>query len=164
MSILYGFLHCTSSLSRESRDKRVHCQSAVSSVASRLLINTPTVLVGPTHLLSESSSVPQPTGPGCQRKTPWCVHTNDPVNLGSGPELWLQFANAVEFGENTVVLLYCTYPPLFWLNGRFCADSQNEGLAAGWGKPIKIDPFSAYPAPADRVGFTVSSGACVGAT
>ena len=46
----------------------------------------------------------QPTGPGCQRKTPWCVHTNDPVNLGSGPEFWLQFANAVEFGENTVVI------------------------------------------------------------
>ena len=45
---------------------------------------------------------PQPTGPGCQRKTPWCVHTNDPVNLGSGPEFWLQFANAVELGENTV--------------------------------------------------------------
>ena len=39
----------------------------------------------------------QPTGPGCQRKTPWSVHTNDPVNLGSGPEFWLQFANAVEF-------------------------------------------------------------------
>ena len=76
--------------------------------------------------------VPQPTGPGCQRKTPWCVHTNDPVNLGSGPEFWLQFANAVEFGENTVVILYCTYPPLFWLNGRFCADSQNVDRPVGW--------------------------------
>ena len=44
--------------------------------------------------------VSQPTGPGCQRKNPWVLHTNDPVNLGSGPEFWLQFANAIEFGQN----------------------------------------------------------------
>ena len=46
------------------------------------------------------SERPQPTGPGCQRKNPWVLHTNDPVNLGSGREFWLQFANAVELGQN----------------------------------------------------------------
>ena len=42
----------------------------------------------------------QPTVPGCQRKTACRIHTNRPLNLGSGPEFWLQFANAIEFGQN----------------------------------------------------------------
>ena len=43
---------------------------------------------------------PQPTGPGCQRKNPRALHTNDSVNLDSAREFWLQFANAIEFGQN----------------------------------------------------------------
>ena len=27
-------------------------------------------------------------------------HTNDPANLRSGPEFWLQFANAIAFEQN----------------------------------------------------------------
>ena len=76
----------------------------------------------------------QPTGPGCQRKTTCCVHTNDPVNLGSGPEFWLQFAKCCRIRKNhcgksfvqifTVVL---TKSQVL----RWCS-SQNEDPPVGW--------------------------------
>ena len=49
-----------------------------------------------------------------QRNHPWVLHTNDPVNLGSGTEFWLQFAQMLSNSDKTTVVI--TLLLGFWEN------------------------------------------------